>query len=90
MKLDEPKGVSEVRSFLGMINLLMKSVHSLADLPSPLRCFIHKGSLWSWGEQHRRKLFQTLKEAASKAPVLASYRISIRYASTRISVKKMK
>ena len=49
VNLPAPKNVSEVRSFLGMINQLSKFTDHLADKTKPLRDLLSKKNSWSWG-----------------------------------------
>ena len=47
VNLPAPKNVSEVRSFLGMINQLSKFTDHLADKTKPLRDLLSKKNSWS-------------------------------------------
>lgn len=71
-KVREPRNVSDVRRFLGMLNQMSKFVPNLADKTKPLRELLHKDSLWTW-EQPQREAFASAKELLSTAPVLALY-----------------
>lgn len=67
-----PTNVSEVRSFLGMMNQLGKFIPHLAKKDKPLRDLLSKQNHWVW-EPDQPKAFQILKEWLSSTPVLALY-----------------
>lgn len=79
-KMEDPKDVSEVRRFLGMVNYMMKYVPNLSD-KTPIRELLIKKNQFMWG-QPQRDAFLRLKEEILKEPVLALYD---RNAETRIS-----
>ena len=49
VNLPVPKNVSEVRSFVGMINQFSKFTDHLADKAKQLRDLPSKNNTWSWG-----------------------------------------
>ncbi|XP_061920402.1 uncharacterized protein K02A2.6-like [Entelurus aequoreus] len=71
-KMQEPTTVTELRSFLGMINQLGKFVPQLAERDKPLRDLLSKKNCWVWGVDQARA-FQDLKDALTSTPVLAMY-----------------
>ena len=71
-EIPSPKSVSEVRSFLGMINQFNKFTKHLASLSKPLRDLLSKNSAWVWGD-NQEKAFQELKQCLISAPILALY-----------------
>ncbi|XP_041671079.1 neoverrucotoxin subunit beta-like [Cheilinus undulatus] len=72
MELKEPSNVSEVRSFLGMVNQLGKFTPQLAEKDKPLCNLLSKKNCWVW-ETDQARAFETLKKALSSPPVLAMY-----------------
>ena len=72
VNLPAPKNVSEVRSFLGMINQLSKFTDHLADKTKPLRDLLSKKNSWSWGYA-QDKAFKEIKTCLISPPVLALY-----------------
>lgn len=71
-KMPEPSNISELRSFLGMVNQLGKCIPHLAEKDKPLRDLLSKKNCWFWGEA-QVKAFQDLKKDLSSALVLALY-----------------
>ncbi|RXN31806.1 Transposon Ty3-G Gag-Pol poly [Labeo rohita] len=68
----EPSNVSELRSFLGMVNQLGRFIPKLADKDKALRDLLSKKNCWIWGME-QAKDFQTLKDALLSPPVLGIY-----------------
>ncbi|XP_034075852.1 uncharacterized protein K02A2.6-like [Gymnodraco acuticeps] len=71
-KMEEPKNVSELRSFLGMVNQLGKFIPQLTERDKPLRDLLSKKNCWLWGIDQARA-FQDLKDSLISPPVLAMY-----------------
>lgn len=71
-EMAEPTNVSELRSFLGMVNQLGKFVPQLAEKDNPSRDLLSKKNHWVWGADQVRA-FKGLKEDLSSTPVLALY-----------------
>lgn len=71
-KMVEPSNVSELRSFLGMVNQLGKFIPQLAERDKPLRELLSKKNCWVWDVEQVRA-FQDLKDALTSPPVLAIY-----------------
>ncbi|XP_027869193.1 uncharacterized protein K02A2.6-like [Xiphophorus couchianus] len=71
-KMKEPRNVSELRSFLGMVNQLGRFIPKLAERDKPLRDLLSKKNCWIWGVDQARA-FQELKDLLSSPPVLAMY-----------------
>ena len=69
-RMQEPTTVSEVRSFLGMVNQLGKFIPQLAERDKPLRDLLSKKNCWMW-DIEQAKAFQDLKNALTSPPVLA-------------------
>lgn len=70
--MKEPSNVSEVRSFLGMVNQLGKFIPNLSEKDKPLRDLLSTKNMWYWG-QEQLKAFKSLKLELSSAPVLQLY-----------------
>lgn len=67
-----PTNISELRSFLGMVNQLGKFLPNLAEKDKPLRDLLSKKNQWCWGHE-QQGAFCSLKEELSTAPVLQLY-----------------
>ncbi|RXN11392.1 Transposon Ty3-G Gag-Pol poly [Labeo rohita] len=72
LQMKEPGTVSEVRSFLGMVNQLGKFIPCLAEKDRPLRDLLSKRNHWGWGKA-QQEAFSELKRELSSTPVLALY-----------------
>ena len=70
--MPEPKYVSGIRRFLGMINQLGKFTPHLAEITKPMRDLLSKKNDWTWGHTQQR-CFAQLIETLTSAPVLALY-----------------
>uniref|UniRef100_A0A8C5D510 Gypsy retrotransposon integrase-like protein 1 n=1 Tax=Gouania willdenowi TaxID=441366 RepID=A0A8C5D510_GOUWI len=70
--MKEPSNVSELRSFLGMVNQLGKFIPNLSEKDKPLRDLLSAKNMWYWG-QDQQKAFHNLKQELSSAPVLQLY-----------------
>lgn len=64
--------MSELRSFLGMVNQLGKLIPQLANKDKALRDLQLENIFWVWGIE-QAKAFQTQKDVLSSPPVLANY-----------------
>ena len=47
-KMQKPKDVRELRSFMGMVNFLGRYVHDLAKYTAPLNELLRKENVWLW------------------------------------------
>ena len=70
--MKEPTNISELRSFLGMVNQLGKFIPNLAEKDKALRDLLSKKNQWCWGHEQQRA-FSSLKQELSTAPVLQLY-----------------
>ena len=68
----EPKSVSEVRSFLSLVNYSGRFIPDLATLSEPLRKLTKKGAEFKRGPS-QAAAFQNMKEELSQAEVLGYY-----------------
>ena len=70
--MKHPENTKELKTFLGFIQYLEKSMHNMAIISAPLRKLLEKNVVWHW-DQDQEASFQKLKEMASSAPVLGYY-----------------
>jgi len=59
-QIKEPKNISELRRFLGMINQLGKFTPDLAENTKPLRDLLSTKNQWIWGSA-QQKTFKQLQ-----------------------------
>eukprot|EP00731_Ephydatia_muelleri_P009634 Em0005g220a len=67
-----PLNVTELRSFLGIVNYYGKFIQSVADLCAPLNELLQKNTPWIWTATCM-KSFNQLKQALGSAEVLCHY-----------------
>jgi len=67
-----PKDVSQLKSFLGLINYYSKFLPRLSHVLAPLYKLLQKTQKWTWGTA-QAKAFQQAKEALTSSRVLAHY-----------------
>ena len=67
-----PRNISELRSFLGMLNFYAKFLPNLSSLLHPLHLLLRESQRWNWTIDCE-KAFQSAKEKLAQAPVLAHY-----------------
>lgn len=67
-----PKTVSELKSFLGMVNYYRCFVPNTSSVLSPLHLLLQKGVKWEWGD-NQEKAFHKIKEELTSDRVLAHY-----------------
>lgn len=68
----EPSNVSELKSFLGMINFYGKFLPNLSTALEPLHRLLRKDYTWRWGKD-QSNAFQTAKDLLQSANVLVHY-----------------
>ena len=66
----EPKGLDEVRSFLGFANYYRRFVHNYAQISKPLARLMEKDAPFEWTDECSRS-FKSLKLNLSTTPILA-------------------
>ena len=71
-QMEQPKNISELRSFLGMVTQLGKFLPNLSEKDKALRDLLSKKNQWVWGHE-QEKAFTDLKRELSCAPVLQLY-----------------
>ncbi|XP_078446577.1 putative mitochondrial protein AtMg00860 [Wolffia australiana] len=69
MNWTEPKGVPQLRSFLGFANYYQKLIKCFSRLAAPLTDLLRKHVKWQWIDQCQRA-FDKLKSAVSSELVL--------------------
>lgn len=70
IELDQPKNVSELQTFLGMMVYFSAYIPYYAWIVAPLFKLLKKGSTWDWGDS-QQKAFESAKTALVNAPVRA-------------------
>ena len=71
-KAPAPNNVTELRSFLGMVNYYGKFLHNLSTQLNPLHALLKHGTKWHWSDECDR-VFKQVKTKLSEAPVLMHY-----------------
>ncbi len=75
-KVPEPTNVGEIRRFLGMVNQMSKFAPHLAEVTSPLRALLAKGTSWVW-EDSQKRAFQQAKQMLTTSPILAPFDLNL-------------
>ncbi|CAH1452434.1 unnamed protein product [Lactuca virosa] len=68
-KWESPKNVSELQSFLGLINYYRRFISRYSSRATPLTDLLKKKVNWEWTQKSQRT-FDDLKNAVTKLPVL--------------------
>ena len=68
----EPRNLTELRSFLGMINYYGKFLPNLATLLSPLYKLLRQTTTWKWGPR-QKSTFQKVKKLLLSSRVLTHF-----------------
>ena len=68
----EPKNVSQLRAFLGMLNCYHRFLPDVATILEPLHQLLRKGSTWQWGKE-QQEAFATSKELLQSAELLVHF-----------------
>ena len=68
----EPKNVSELRSFLGLLNYYRSYISNLSSLLYPLNQLLCKGNAWNWTKECDMA-FQKAKQQLLSSNVLVHY-----------------
>lgn len=71
-KISRPKDVSELRSFLGLVNFYAKFVRNLSSILAPLYDLLKKDITWRWNKDCENS-FMRIKSILSSAEVLTHY-----------------
>ena len=64
-----PTTVTQLKSFLGMVNYYHRHLPNIAHILEPLHVLLRKGNKWDWGER-QQKSFMEVKEALCSAELL--------------------
>jgi transposase InsO family protein len=72
LKAPEPTSVTEVKSYLGMLNYYQNYLPSLSTVAEPIHKLLRKGVMWCWGAD-QKKSFATTKRMLSEAPLLVHF-----------------
>ena len=72
VEVPAPQNVSELRSFLGLLNYYGKFIPNLASILHPLHSLLRSGQPWNWSHCCQRA-FETAKKSLVEAPLLAHY-----------------
>lgn len=67
-----PRNVTELKSYLGILNYYAKFLPNLSSLVAPLHCLLRKTTRWSWGTA-QEEAFRKSKELLMSAQVLVHY-----------------
>ena len=68
----KPTNVSQLKSFLGLVNYYSKFLPNLSTTLAPLYKLLQKQKSWTWGTE-QNKAFQAVKEQLSSNSVLTHY-----------------
>ena len=72
MKAPEPSDVTELQSYLGLINYYGRFLQNLSLVLEPLNRLLRKGARWSWVQQEA-EAFQKTKDMMTAADELVHY-----------------
>ena len=67
-----PQTVSELRSFLGLVNYVSRFIRDFATIAAPLRDLTKKSTKWTWKSEHQIA-FEKLKESLTSKNVVAYF-----------------
>ena len=67
-----PTDLTQLKSFLGLINYYCKFMPNIADTLSPLYRLLQKRVQWKWGKE-QQKAFETAKSQLTTDRILAHY-----------------
>ena len=67
-----PKNVSELKSYLGMINYYQKFLPNLSSVLAPLHKLLNSQSSWHWGKE-QQKAFEQSKSFLKSSKLLVHY-----------------
>ena len=72
VNMPSPKDVTELRSFIGMVQYYSRFIQNLSYLLAPLHHLLKKGIRWSWTEKEQAA-FQKVKSILQEDRVLTHY-----------------
>ncbi|XP_026726970.1 uncharacterized protein K02A2.6-like [Trichoplusia ni] len=76
LSMPDPTNVSELKSFLGMVNFYGKFIKNLSTHITPLYELLKKGKHWQWTKTHRY-VFNKIKQLLCSTEVLTHFDISL-------------
>ncbi|KAL0821502.1 hypothetical protein ABMA28_004966 [Loxostege sticticalis] len=76
IQMTAPTTVSELKSFLGMVNFYGKFIKNLSLYVAPLFDLLKKNSKWSWGNKEQQ-VFEQVKGLLKGTEVLAHYNAAL-------------
>ena len=68
----EPRNISELRSYLGMLNYYQSYLPDLSSVSEPMHRLLRKGAAWKWGAD-QEAAFQKTKLMLGKSPLLVHF-----------------
>ncbi|UYV64552.1 K02A2.6-like, partial [Cordylochernes scorpioides] len=71
-KAKSPTNISELKSFLGLVNYYGKFIPNLPDLLRPLHELLHKKNCWSWTKEYEEAI-EKCKSSITSERVLVPY-----------------
>ena len=74
--MKRPENVTELKSFLGLVNYYGKFIKDLSTVANPLNKLLRGNEKWLWS-QSCEKAFLKLKYLLNNAPILAHYDINL-------------
>ena len=72
LEAPEPTNISELKSFLGMINYYQNYLPALATVVEPIHKLLRKDAPWNWNNE-QQQAFETAKKMLSEAPLLVHF-----------------
>lgn len=72
VKIPRPRNVTELRSFLGLVNFYAKFVKNLSSILSPLYDLLKKEAIWHWSKRCEEAMLK-VKQILTGAEVLVHY-----------------
>ena len=72
LKAPAPRNVTELRSFLGLVNYYGKFLPDLATTLAPLYALLQKQKKWAWGRE-QKEAFQKVKDLLKSSRVLVHF-----------------
>ena len=67
-----PQNVTQLKSFLGMLNYYHRHIPNMADILEPLHCLLWENCTWNWSEQ-QEQAFKKAKELLTSSTLLVHY-----------------
>ena len=71
-----PRNVSELKSFLGLVNYYAKFLSNLASTLAPLYLLLNKNTKWLWSKEHNAT-FQSIESALTSTSLLVHFDSSL-------------